>query len=91
MENANGKNLKQNFKFASFVLGIILLGCPFSASSQVIDVSIKNGQVIDPQNGISAQMDVAISKGKIFKVAAEIPVRSAKKVIEVKDYMLARV
>ena len=52
-------------------------------SAQEIDILLKGGHVVDPKNNISAKMDVAISKGKILKVAANIPVTGAKKVVDV--------
>ncbi|MES2872610.1 MAG: amidohydrolase/deacetylase family metallohydrolase [Bacteroidota bacterium] len=84
MESASKKNLKQRFDYISLLLGIILLGYPFTGNSQEIDIIIKNGHVIDTKNGINSLMDVAISKGKIFKVAADIPSAGAKKVIDAK-------
>jgi dihydroorotase len=51
--------------------------------AQEIDILLKGGHVIDPKNKIDAKMDVAISKGKISQVGPDIPVRGAKKVIDV--------
>jgi dihydroorotase len=51
--------------------------------AQPVDILLKGGHVIDPKNGIDTKMDVAISGGKIFKVAPDIPVRNAVKVIDV--------
>ena len=53
------------------------------AISQEIDILLKGGHVIDAKNKISAKMDVAISKGKIVKVAPSIPIAGAKKVVDV--------
>jgi len=50
--------------------------------SQDIDLLIRNGHVIDPRNNIDGVMDVAVSGGKILKVAAGIPQGTAKKVID---------
>jgi len=50
---------------------------------QQIDLLLKGGHVIDPKNKIDAKMDVAIAGGKIFKVAANIPANTAKKVVDV--------
>jgi len=52
------------------------------AYAQKIDILIKNGHVVDAKNGINAPMDVAMTKGKIFNVAAKIPEQDAKKVID---------
>ena len=54
-----------------------------AAKSQHIDILLKGGHVIDPKNNIDAKMDVAIAEHKIFRVAANIPAASAKKVIDV--------
>ena len=51
--------------------------------AQEIDILLKGGHVIDAKNKISAKMDVAISKGKILKVAPDILVTAAKKVVDV--------
>ncbi|MFC4870535.1 amidohydrolase/deacetylase family metallohydrolase [Negadavirga shengliensis] len=52
-----------------------------SAQAQEYDLLIKQGQVIDPKNGIDAVMDVAITGSVISKVAKDIPASQAKKVI----------
>jgi dihydroorotase len=51
--------------------------------AQEIDILLKGGHVIDPKNKISAKMDVAVSNGKILKVAPNIPAAGAKKVVDV--------
>jgi dihydroorotase len=43
---------------------------------------LKGGHVIDAKNKIDAEMDVAISDGKIFEVAPDISAEGAKKVID---------
>lgn len=53
------------------------------AFAQEIDILLKGGHVIDAANKISAKMDVAVSKGKILKVAPNIPAAGAKKVVDV--------
>ncbi|SDN10861.1 dihydroorotase [Daejeonella rubra] len=52
-------------------------------AAQEIDILLKGGHVIDAKNKISSKMDVALSKGKILKVAPNIPVTDAKKVVDV--------
>jgi dihydroorotase len=52
--------------------------------AQQIDLLLKGGHVIDPKNKIDAQMDVAVTGGKIFQVAKDIPATNAKKVIDVR-------
>ncbi|MCE7068060.1 amidohydrolase/deacetylase family metallohydrolase [Dyadobacter sp. CY326] len=62
---------------------LFLLTSLFSYA-QEIDLLLKGGHVIDPKNNIDALLDVAISGGKIARVAANIPVTQAKKVVDVK-------
>ncbi len=69
-------------KIALMGLFTILL-VPISIRAQQIDLLLKGGHVIDPKNKIDGKMDVAIVDGKIFKVAADIPFSSAKKVVDV--------
>jgi dihydroorotase len=52
--------------------------------AQEIDLLLKDGHVIDPKNNINSKLDVAISNGKIFRIAADIPETNAKKVIHIK-------
>ena len=46
------------------------------------DLLIRNGRVIDPRNNIDAVMDVAVSGGKITRVAAGIAPTPAMRVID---------
>jgi dihydroorotase len=55
------------------------------AAAQQYDIVIKGGRVIDPANNLDAIRDVAISGGRIARVAAEIPAAQAKKAIDAKD------
>ena len=48
------------------------------------DLLIKNGQVVDPDSGINAINDIAITNGLISRVAPDIPVTEATQVIDVK-------
>src|SRR5258705_10513722 len=68
------------------IRNILLMLCLFAVNilyAQQIDILLKGGHVIDPKNKIDGQMDVAITNGKIFQVANDIPARNAKKVIDV--------
>lgn len=63
----------------------IALAWPLSygrASAQEIDLLIRNGHVVDPRNRIDGTMDVAVTGGKIVRVARLIPEREARKVID---------
>jgi dihydroorotase len=53
----------------------------FPVQAQDYDILIKGGHVIDPKNSIDETMDVAISGGKIARVARDIPPADARKVI----------
>jgi len=57
--------------------------------AQDYDILIKNGHVIDAKNNIDQTMDVAISDGKIAKVAANIPRKSAKNVVDAKGLIVS--
>ena len=48
------------------------------------DLLIQNGQVVDPDSGINAISDIAITNGLISQVAPDIPVTEATQVIDVK-------
>ena len=76
-----------NLACAFFAFQLLLL--PFFSSGQEIDILIKNGHVIDARNNINSVMDVAISTGKIVKVAANIPATGAKKVIDAEGLYLS--
>ena len=47
------------------------------------DLLLKGGHVIDPANRIDSVMDIAISGGKIARVAANIPAGEGRKVLDV--------
>jgi dihydroorotase len=64
-------------------LFIASLGLACSLSAQPYDSLLKGGHVIDPKNGIDRVMDVAISNGKIARVAAGISPSEAKQTVDV--------
>ncbi|MCX6625935.1 MAG: amidohydrolase/deacetylase family metallohydrolase, partial [Acidobacteria bacterium] len=62
----------------------LLLVSICSASAQVhYDLLLKGGHVIDPKNGISRVLDVAIAGGKIARVAPDIGPGDATRVADV--------
>lgn len=73
--------MKKTLFIFSFVLSLI----PGFVSSQIFNIVIKDGHVIDPKNNIDEIMDVAISNGKIARVAKSIDTTSAVQVINAKD------
>jgi len=66
--------------FRKQTLAAILLVFSIDAFSQKYDLIIKGGHVIDPANGINRIMDIAVSKGNIARIAADIT-DSTEKVI----------
>lgn len=65
-------------------IAICLLFLPSLSKAQSYELLIVGGHVIDIKNNIDQVMDVAVSEGKIIKVAANIPPSSAQKVIDAK-------
>lgn len=59
-----------------------------SAEGQEVELLLKGGHVIDIANNVDGKMDVAISGGKIIKVAPSIPSNGARKVIDVSGYFV---
>lgn len=75
---------KINFNRACFYLSFVLLiHGSFTTQGQEIDILLKGGHVIDPKNNIDEIMDVAISGDKILRVGKDIPIQSAKRVVDV--------
>lgn len=58
----------------------LLLAAAAALSAQNYDLLLKGGHVIDPKNNINRVMDVAISEGKIARVAENIPASEARRV-----------
>jgi dihydroorotase len=71
--------------YAMFCL-LSLFCCTIPSRAQETDLLLKGGHVIDPKNNIDGNMDIAITAGKIVRVAADIPTASAKKTVDVKGY-----
>jgi len=67
-------------------IGITMMSLP--GWSQSYDLLIKNGRVIDPKNRIDTRMDIAVSDGKIMKVATKVE-GSAKQTIDATDMIVA--
>ena len=62
----------------------VLPGVPGAAQQPLdYDLLLKGGHVIDARNGVDAVRDVAIAKGKIAAVAADIAATRAAKTIDV--------
>ena len=78
-------------KNLSVLVLLFLISIAFGQSglSQEIDLLIKGGHVIDARNRIDAKIDVAIADGRILKVARNIPVDNARKVIDASSCYVA--
>ena len=50
--------------------------------AQPFDLLIQGGRVIDPKNGINDILDIAISQGKIQRIAKVIDLKNARQVID---------
>jgi dihydroorotase len=66
-------------------IGITMMS--LSGWSQSYDLLIKNGRVIDPKNKIDARMDIAVSDGKIIKVATKVE-GAAKQTVDATDMIV---
>lgn len=66
-------------------IAILVLVLP-AASQDVFDLLLKNGHVIDPGNGRSQRLDIAVKGQRIARIAVGIPVAQARKVIDLSDY-----
>jgi len=74
---------------AAIMLLIAAVTCSSDyASAQEIDILLKGGHLIDPKNNIDAKMDVGITNGKISRIATDIPVAGAKKVVDIKGMVV---
>ena len=77
------------FVVMPFMILFIFFAGSNIAKAQEIDLLLKGGHLIDAKNNIDRKMDVAIKAGKIFRVAADIPASSAKKVLDVSGLIVA--
>lgn len=63
-------------------MSLVLAVCVFATQAAEWDLLVKGGRVIDPKNGINAPRDVAIAKGKIVRVAQDLPAARASQVVD---------
>lgn len=69
---------------AGLALFVLSFGCGGAeVDTGPYDMLLQGGHVIDPKNGIDGPRDVAITEGKIARVAESIPAESAEKVVDV--------
>lgn len=86
ISNSNSKTFA--FKIRLVVLFAFLI-VPRLIQAQEIDLLLKGGRVLDPKNSLDSKMDVAVKDGKIYRIAAEIPSSSAKKVLDVSGLLVS--
>ena len=84
----NYKKALLSFFSVPVLAGLMILFCTSSSNAQDIELLLKGGRVVDAKNNIDAKMDVAVKDGKIFRVAANIPESTAKKVIDVSGMLV---
>lgn len=85
----NYKRILLSFFSIPVLTGLMILISTSTSTAQNIDLLLKGGRVIDAKNNIDAKMDVAVKDGKIFRVAANIPESTAKKVIDVSGLLVS--
>ncbi len=66
-----------------FIVLLFLLTSFFGIEAQEYDILLKGGHLIDAQNNIDGQMDVAIADGKIAEIAQSIHKGKAVRTIDV--------
>ncbi|MEO8474380.1 MAG: amidohydrolase/deacetylase family metallohydrolase [Chryseolinea sp.] len=74
------RSILKSFATTVFLVILVTFVSPATMAQQ-IDILIKGGHVIDPKNNLDGKMDIAITSGKISKVADDIAASSAKKVV----------
>ena len=88
MKSFFNKNTSSRKVYCRFLIGIVLLMiCQFSYA-QEIDILLKGAHLIDPKNKIDSKMDVGIVNGRIARVANDIPIGSATKIIDVTGFYI---
>ena len=88
MKSFFNKNASSGKVYCRFLIGIVLLMiCQFSYA-QKIDILLKGAHLIDPKNKIDSKMDVGIVNGRIARVAKDIPIGSATKIIDVTGFYI---
>lgn len=81
LSERSSQNIIMKRKFPLLLLFSVLFG---NAFAQSYDIVIQGGHVIDAKNNIDAIMDVAITAGKIVKLAKDIDTKQAAQVVDAK-------
>jgi dihydroorotase len=69
--------------------GVVLLAAAVALpapAQEIYELILKRGHVIDPKNKRNERLDIAISGGRVRKVAANIPAVQGRNVVDVGDY-----
>jgi dihydroorotase len=82
------KNALSGKLYSRFSLFIVLLIIGQFTYAQEIDILLKGAHLIDPKNKIDSKMDVGITNGRIARVAKDISIATATKVIDVTGYYI---
>lgn len=69
-----------------FAVALLALTAVQANGQEIYDLLLKGGHVIDPKNKRNGRLDIAITAGRIQKVAAGIAVAHARSVVDVSDY-----
>lgn len=85
----DNKSISMKMKQLINCVFFLLLFSSGSLFAQKIDILLKGGHMIDPKNNINSVMDVAISDGKISRVAPQIDASNAAKVVDVKGLYIS--
>ncbi len=65
------------------LIGLVIAAVtPAETQKPQFDLLIKGGRVVDPRNGIDGMMDIAVSGGKIARVAADIDPSLASRIAD---------
>jgi dihydroorotase len=83
--NKNAVSEKVYCRLSLFI--VLLIICQFSYA-QEFDILLKGAHVIDPKNKIDSKMDVGIVNGRIARVAKDIAIGSATKIIDVTGFYI---
>ncbi|MEA1784807.1 amidohydrolase/deacetylase family metallohydrolase [Arenibacter sp. GZD96] len=75
--------MKKNHRL-NYCMVLIFVFLMSKGWTQEFDILIKNGHVIDAKNEISKVIDIAIKDNNIAKIAVNIPLSQAKKIIDAK-------
>ena len=81
---------RRNFMVRAAMLGGAMFGSVALAGSREshLDLLIRGGKVLDPGQGLRGRYDIGILWGRIARVERDIPVSSAKYVIEARDNLV---